>query len=210
MDRYSYYRAWDTLGGAPITANSTFVQPAWGSSLKVNKWFAHQFFYYISNAPILPRSSWPVPGHLVLPMRIYHVICHLALLFSPLLTTSTWRTWRSALPPTWPSLTTRIALSASIVAYPSQFSEAFDEQAHAEQSCEHNWCWVSVLLASVFSKLSEFQNSSSKLRTTEVWWVCFVVIFRDLFHCFRVWERISFDYCVSGDGGFRLFLCVKP
>jgi len=113
--------------------------------------FTHQ---QCTNSPTLIMAGAWTPGFM--PMRIYHVICHLALLFSPLLTTSTWRTRRCALPPTWPSLTTRIASSASIVAYPSQISEALDEQAHAEQSCEHNWCWVSVWFALVFSKFSDF------------------------------------------------------
>jgi hypothetical protein len=40
---------------------------------------------------------------------------------------------------------------------PITFSEALDEQAHAEQSFELNWRWVSVLIALVFSKLSDFK-----------------------------------------------------
>lgn len=99
-------------------------------------------------------GAW-TPGFM--PMRIYHVICHLALLFSPLLTTSTWRTRRCALSPTWPSLTTRIALSAFDRRMPITFSEALDEQAHAEQSFELNWCWVSVSIALFFPKLSDFK-----------------------------------------------------
>lgn len=40
---------------------------------------------------------------------------------------------------------------------PITFSEALDEQAHAEPSFELNWCWVSVSVALVFPKLSDFK-----------------------------------------------------
>lgn len=91
------------------------------------------------------------------PMRICHVICHLARLFSATVDSVyvAHLAMRSSPDLAFSDHSDRFVHFDRRM--PITFSEALDEQAHAEQSLEHNWCWVSVFIALGFSKLSDFK-----------------------------------------------------